>query len=193
MKENDATGAEAGTSLDNLVLAVARQRDRVAFAALFGYYAPRLKYYLIRQGADAGTAEELVQEVMLTVWRRADSFDPKQAGASTWVFTIVRNKRIDGLRNERRPEIDFADPSLIPDADPSAHHQVESAEEAKRLREAIATLPPEQVEMLRMAYFEDKPHGEIAAERNMPLGTVKSRLRLALDRLRRVLREETEP
>jgi RNA polymerase sigma factor (sigma-70 family) len=183
---DEEDGAKA---LNDLMLAVARDRDRAAFATLFGHFGPRLKAYLLRLGADSGTAEELVQEVMLMVWRRADSFDPALAGAGTWIFTIARNKRIDTLRRERRPEYDPDDPALAPEPDVAADHRIEASQQSERLRRAIALLPDEQADLLRQAYFEDKPHSTIAAERGLALGTVKSRLRLALGRLRKELKE----
>ena len=94
-----------GRSLDDLLVAVARDRDRAAFGLLFGQIAPRLKAYLVRSGVAASQADELVQEVMLMVWRRADSFDPARSAASTWIFTIARNKRIDAIRRDRRPGV----------------------------------------------------------------------------------------
>ena len=103
-----------GRSLDDLLVAVARDRDRAAFGLLFGQIAPRLKAYLLRSGAAASQADELVQEVMLMVWRRADSFDPAQSAASTWIFTIARNKRIDAIRRDRRPEFDPERPGTGP-------------------------------------------------------------------------------
>ena len=182
--------APAVRDLNELVLAVAGRRSRPAFAALFGHFAPRLKSYLMRLGAEAGQAEELVQDVMLQVWHRAETFDPAQANASTWVFTIARNKRIDAIRRERRPEIDLTDPALVPEPVEPADRTLEAGQENARLNAAIGALPNEQAELLRLAYYEDKPHSTISAERGIPLGTVKSRLRLAVDRLRRLLREE---
>lgn len=190
MKDSASPAAEAAPSMDDLLVAVGRDRDRAAFAALFGHFAPRLKAYLRRLGADPVGCEELVQEAMLIVWRRADSFDPRQASASTWIFTIARNKRVDSLRREHRPEIDPDDPALVPDPAESADRLVEAAQSTARLRDALRSLPPEQAELLHLAYFEDKPHSVISAERGIPLGTVKSRLRLAMDRLRKALRDE---
>ena len=182
----DVDGQVGGEdSPDDWLIAVARQRDRTAFSLLFGHFGPRIKMYLMRTGCDATAAEELVQEVMVTLWRRAETFDPRQAQASTWVFTIARNKRIDALRRERRPEVDPDDPALVPDPLPSADDHVEAAQQSVRLRRALDALPEEQREMLRLASFEDKPHSVIAAEQDLPLGTVKSRIRLALARLRR--------
>lgn len=177
--------------LDDLLVTVGRDRSRQAFATLFHHFAPRLKSYLLRLGADAGAADEIIQDVMVTVWRKAESYDPAAGAASTWVFAIARNRRIDRLRRERRPEIDPDDPALVPEeaVDP-VDTALEAEQETARLHRAIGMLPPEQAELLRLAYFEDKPHTVIAAERNIPLGTVKSRLRLALARLRKVMGEE---
>jgi RNA polymerase sigma factor (sigma-70 family) len=154
---------------------------------LFGQIAPRLKAYLLRSGTTAAQADELVQEVMLMVWRRADSFDPARSAAVTWIFTIARNKRIDAIRHDRRPEFDPGDPALVPDQAPAADRSIETAQDTARLREAILKLPAEQAELLRLAYFEDQPHTMIAQRSGLPLGTVKSRLRLAMERLRREL------
>lgn len=173
--------------LSRLVVAIGRERDRDAFAELFGHFAPRIKAYLMRQGAEEGVAEELAQEAMIMVWRRAESFDPEKAAAATWIFTIARNKRIDALRRENRPDYDPADPALMPAAPMTAERAVDLTLQAERLRQAIAALPEEQAELVRMAYFEDKAHGRIADETGLPLGTVKSRLRLAMGRLRKAL------
>lgn len=181
--------APQARDLNALMLAVARERSRSAFGSLFGYFAPRLKSYLMRSGTDPGQAEELVQEVMLLVWHRAETFDPNQASASTWVFTIARNKRIDVIRRERHPEIDLTDPALVPEPVEAADHAIEASQENARLRAAIGSLPSEQADLLRLAYYDDKPHSIISAERGIPLGTVKSRLRLAVDRLRRLLKD----
>ncbi len=182
--------APAGDTLNDLVTAIGQNRDRTAFAALFSDFGPRLKGYLMRSGSSADAAEELLQEVMMTIWRKADSFDPKQASASTWIFTIARNRRIDSYRREKRPELDPEDPSLVPDPPEAADRRVSHMQDAARLRAAIAVLPEEQSKLLAMAYFEDKPHSVIAQECDLPLGTVKSRIRLALNRLRNTMGSE---
>ena len=173
----------------NLVERIAEDRDRRAFGTLFAYYAPRIKAYLRRLGAEDTLAEELAQEAMLTVWRRAHLFDRRQAGVGTWIFTIARNKRIDAIRRERRPEVDPHDPALVPAAEPSADKAVEDDQRAVRLRDAIAALPEEQAMLLRLSYYDEKSHSVIAEELSLPLGTVKSRLRLALGRLRSMLED----
>ena len=171
---------------------LAQNRDRQAFAALFAHFAPRIKAYLMRSGSQPDSAEELAQEAMATVWRRADSFDSSQASVATWVFTIARNKRIDAFRRMNRPELDPDDPALIPAGETAPDDAVEEGEMSSAIRTAIKSLPAEQAKMLKMAFFEDKAHSEIADETGLPLGTVKSRLRLAIARMRKQLKEYEE-
>ncbi len=166
-----------------LLVAIAATRDKQKFATLFAYYAPRVKSYLMRQGTDNATAEELTQEALLIVWRRADSFDPAKASAGTWIYTIVRNLRIDALRKMRRPEFDVDDPTFVPDPQRRPDDNLQYDQLEQRVRDALSKLPEEQAEVVRLSFFEDKPHGEIAAQLRLPLGTVKSRLRLAVRRL----------
>lgn len=174
-----------------LIRAVATSRDRAAFAALFSHYAPRVKAFLQRRGADTAQAEELAQETLLAVWRKADQFDPRRATAAAWIFAIARNLRIDVLRRTRR-----AVPALAPDPtdDPPPSMPADAFliadQRARRLREAIAALPAEQSEALRLAYFDERSHSEMESALAIPLGTVKSRLRLALARLRAALGED---
>ncbi|MCB9947061.1 MAG: sigma-70 family RNA polymerase sigma factor [Rhodospirillaceae bacterium] len=193
MSDIDASTPQAvdgDLPLSRLVQAVAESRDRSAFASLFAYFAPRIKAYLMRGGADAATAEEIVQEVMIAIWRRAETFDAAQATVSTWVFTIARNKRIDLLRRERRAEVDPDDPALVPAPEELADVRIAAGQDAGRLQAAMRGLPEEQHELLRMAYFDDKPHSAIAEASGLPLGTVKSRIRLALARLRKEMKVE---
>lgn len=179
----------AAGEAEDWLLAVARDRDRAAFQALFGHFAPRVKAYLMRLGAPASQAEDLAQEAMLSLWRKAHLFDPAKASAGTWVFTIARNLRIDAIRREKRPELDPADPMLTPDAGPDAEEGLAAAEREVRLRAALGTLPPDQIRVVELSFFADKPHSQIAAELAIPLGTVKSRLRLAMLRLKAVMGE----
>ena len=158
--------------------------DRDAFALLFQKYAPRVKSYLIRLGAPASAAEDLAQDAMVSVWRRAASFDPDKAKASTWVFVIARNAWIDRLRREK-VELAYretADEPLHSDEAPD-DAAVRTQTEAN-MQAAMAALSEEQKQVVRLAFFEDKPHSEIATVLSLPLGTVKSRLRLALIKLR---------
>lgn len=160
-------------------------RDREAFSALFSLVAPRVKAYLLRLGSSQAAAEELTQDVMLAVWRKAEMFDPVKAGALTWIFVIARNRRIDSLRRERSTVTYGAHP---PDAEdestPLASDAVAGAERDALVRDAMTTLAPEQLEVVQRSFFDEQPHSEIAAALNLPIGTVKSRLRLAMAKLR---------
>lgn len=172
-----------------LMIAVAAHADKKAFARLFLHYGPRVKTYLMRQGASESNVEELVQETFLVVWRKAAMFDGGKASAGTWIFTIARNLRIDALRKTRRPEFDPADPALVPEPEPAPDRVLEAGEAEVRVRAALAQLPHDQAIALRLAFLEDKSHSEIAAQLSLPLGTVKSRLRLAMQRVRAILEE----
>src|SRR4051794_25555415 len=176
-----------------LMLAIASGRDRAAFVTLFGRFGPRLKSWFMRGGTPAPQAEDLVQETMLAVWRKADSFDPSRAGAATWIFTIARNQRIDASRRASRQMLDDDDPSLAPAAPTAPDVAFDQAEREIRIRAALATLSREQIDVIRLSFFEDRPHAEIERVLGVPLGTVKSRLRLAMNRLRAHLGEYQEP
>ena len=167
-----------------LVLSIAGDRDRTAFVTLFGRYAPRLKSWFLRAGTSAQQAEDLVQETMLSVWRKADSFDPTRAGVVTWIYTIARNQRIDSLRRSTRKPLDDDDPSLAPVAAVAPDAALDQTEREGRVRAALASLSAEQADVIRLSFFEDRPHAEIERLLGVPLGTVKSRLRLAMNRLR---------
>jgi RNA polymerase sigma-70 factor (ECF subfamily) len=173
-------------SFGDQIAAIAARADRSAFAALFNHFAPRVKSYLLRLGAAPQQAEELAQETLLTVWRRAASFDPAKAAASTWIFTIARNLRIDAIRRERRADL-AEDPADAPDPEPAPDAALAAVQSGGRIREALAKLPAEQAEVIRLSFFSDKPHSEIAEQLKLPLGTVKSRVRLAMGRLRELL------
>jgi RNA polymerase sigma-70 factor (ECF subfamily) len=167
------------------VLRIRDARDEGAFAELFDHFAPRVKSFLVRSGATEPVAEDCAQEVMATLWRKAHLFDPSRASVSTWVYTIARNRRIDVIRRERRPEPE--DLPWGPEHDPEPAEVVALQQESERLVRAIADLPEAQRDLIRRAYFGDLSHSEIAAETGLPLGTIKSRIRLALDRLRRAM------
>ncbi|HWJ73690.1 MAG TPA: sigma-70 family RNA polymerase sigma factor [Kaistia sp.] len=176
------------SELGRLIEAVGQCRDREAFARLFDHFAPRLKTYLMRAGANPGAAEDFAQEAMLTVWRKAALFDPARAGASTWIFTIARNLRIDAARREKlgQREPDLTDQ---PDDPEQPDTILAGADDAARVNSALAALTAEQVRIVKLSYFHEKAHAEIARELGIPLGTVKSRLRLAIIRLRGLLSE----
>ena len=178
--------------LCELVEAVARQRDNAAFARLFQHFAPRLAAFVQRRGADSAAAQDLAQDAMLTVWRKAPQFDRTRATASAWIFAIARNRRIDVLRRERRPDPEMLIFMQETNA-PNAEAEVERNAFQSRLHATLAQVPANQLEILKKAYFEDLSHSDIAQQLGLPLGTVKSRIRLALIRLRGLLDDEDKP
>ena len=168
------------------VAAVRDGQDKVAFAELFAYFAPRVKSFLMKSGAGPDLAEECAQEVMVTLWNKAHLFDPSKASVSTWIFTIARNRRIDLLRKQKRPEPE--DLPWGPEAEPDQADAMGLQQETEQLGEALAALPDEQRKLIERAYFGELSHSEIAAETGLPLGTIKSRIRLALERLRHTMK-----
>ncbi len=172
-----------------LIRRLARDGDRRSFAILFSYYYPRVRAYLLRAGAAPAAAEELAQETMLRVWRKADTFDPGAGTPSTWVFVIARNLRIDRIRADRSLDAIDLDPSEEPDAPPTGETVAIQKERGDRVREALGALSREQALIIELFYFEESPHAEIARRLGIPLGTVKSRLRLAVQRLRAELED----
>ncbi|WP_428482849.1 sigma-70 family RNA polymerase sigma factor [Pyruvatibacter mobilis] len=185
-----AGGTKAGqTAYDreamaDCIEAVAARQDKAAFAVLFDYFAPRLKGYLMKLGSSDAQAEEVAQEVMITVWRKAGQFDRRQSSVSTWLYTIARNRRIDVLRREKFPDYDPDDPLLLPSEAEQPDEAVAASEREARVRDALTTLPEEQAELIRLAFFQGWSHSEIAENLDLPLGTVKSRLRLAFRKLK---------
>ncbi len=165
-----------------LMVAVRDRQDRAAFAALFQHFAPRVKGFLMKSGTDAALAEDCAQDVMAVLWNKAAQYDPARASVATWVFTIARNRRIDVARKARRPEPEALD--WGPDTEPDQADIYEAGQETARLVAAMADLPEKQRALIQRAYYGELSHSEIAAETGLPLGTIKSRIRLALDRLR---------
>lgn len=166
-----------------LMLAVRDRQDKVAFAALFRHFAPRVKGFLMKSGTEAALAEDCAQDVLATVWQKSHLFDPTRASVATWVFTIARNRRIDIARRDRRPDpeaLDWGGDGFEPDQ----AEIYEAAQETARLTEALSTLPEAQRALVARAFYGDLSHSELAAETGLPLGTIKSRIRLALERLR---------
>ena len=176
--------ARPSSHWDTLLVRVGRERDKEAFAALFAHFAPRIKSFLLKLGTDMSLAEEIAQEAMIIVWRRSETYNPAQSGAGTWIFTVARNKRIDRLRRENRPLPDFTDPAFSKDGPETGEIVVLRQQEEEKIRHAMKNLSEDQAKMIFSAYYEEKSHREISEESGVPLGTVKSRIRLALNRLR---------
>ena len=177
----EMTQGQAG--YDRLIETVARERDRDAFARLFQHFAPKLKAYLMKAGAAPAAAEDFAQDAMLTVWRKADLFDARKARASTWIFTIARNRRLDALRRDARP-LPAPDIDLTTTGPERPDDLYEGQESAERIRDALQSLSAEQFEVVRLAFFQEQAHSEIAQVLNLPLWTVKSRIRAAVVKLR---------
>lgn len=175
--------------MNALLERIARESCRHAFATLFAHFAPRIKGFMMRGGTPEEMAEEVVQETMVTVWTKAGQFDAARAGAATWIFTIARNKRIDMIRRQRRPEPDPLDPMFEPDPEPDGERALVMRQDEDRVRGALDQLPPDQAEVVRLSFYENLPHSAIAERLDLPLGTVKSRLRLAFRKVRGALGE----
>lgn len=174
------------TDWPELVRRIHMDQDKKAFAKIFAHFAPRVKSFLMRGGSGETLAEECTQEVMATLWQKAHLFDPTRASVSTWIFTVARNKKIDALRKQRRPEPE--DLPWGPEAEPDQADVIVLQQETERLAKAVAELPDKQRLLIEQAYFGDLSHSEIAEETGLPLGTIKSRIRLALERLRHTMK-----
>jgi RNA polymerase sigma-70 factor, ECF subfamily len=182
---------EGGTAVDpgKWITEIAATRDRKAFAAVFEFYAPRVKAMLIRGGAAPDIAEDVAQETLVMVWRKAAYYDARRASASAWIYTIARNLRVDRLRRDRLAALYAREAQIEVDEPQLPDEPLHTAERAEIVAAAIRQLPEEQVRVLNLSFFEGHAHGDIAAMLDLPLGTVKSRLRLALARLRNLLGE----
>ena len=184
-REDRSTHRNMNTeSMDNYLISIAQTRDRNAFKKLFAAFAPKIKSFAMRNGVGPELAEEVVQETFIRVWRKAEQFDPRKASASTWLYTIARNQRIDLLRKRHRPEPDYEDPAFIPEPEPQPTEIIVRSQEASRLKECMGALSPEQQEVLKLSFMEELPHVEVAEKLGIPLGTVKSRIRLAMKHIR---------
>ena len=183
------TSPLAADDLAKLIERVATVRDREALTALFDIYAPKIKAIMLRQGASSAMAEDLAQETLLVVWRKAQLYSSQRGAVSTWIFTIARNLRIDHLRRQsNRPYEDLEGVEIASDA-PGGDRVTEENQIVERVTLAIRTLSKEQQDVVRLSFIEDIPHSEIATRVGIPLGTVKSRLRLAYERLRPMLED----
>ena len=173
--------------MPGLVAAVA-DGDRRAFARLFDHFAPRVAAYLVRVGSSAETAEELAQEALVALWRKAGTFDPAAGSVQAWLFAIARNLRIDRNRREAGEAAGFDfDPSELPEPVPSPEEELQAQQVDRRVRAALGRLPPAQSRVVHLFYFAERPHPDIARDLSLPLGTVKSHIRRAVDNLRRLL------
>jgi RNA polymerase sigma-70 factor (ECF subfamily) len=188
--ERLALGAD---QMIGLMSAIANSRDVGAFEILYGHFYPRVRSYMMRMTkGDRVLAEELAQETMMRVWHKAALFDAAKAQASTWIYTIARNQMIDSVRRGTRPAFDENDPALVPDELETADAKIEREQDAAALNRAMIALSGKHMEVLRMSFFDGLTHSMIADRLNLPIGTVKSRIRLACEKLRLALREQAK-
>lgn len=171
----------------DLLRRIVEEQDTEAFSALYEAYAPRIKSYMLRQTSDAETAEEVAQEALVTVWRKANLYSPDKGAPSSWIFAIARNLRIDRIRKERvlQPLPDDYDDLHSDDMQADELMILQQRQDA--LRVALADLPPDQLEVVRLSYIEGLSHSQIAEKLRIPIGTVKSRMRLAYERMQPLL------
>ena len=184
-----AAGVTAPDEFADLVMAVATKRDRTAFARLFDFYAPRVYAYLLRLRLEPGVADELTQDVMTTLWQKAELFDRTKSSVGTWLFRIAHNRRIDVHRRSREDAVPEPRPTDTPDPSPAPDDSLDMSRREASIRVALRLLPEDQLDLIRLAFFEGLSHGDIASQTGLPLGTVKSRLRLAFSRLRQALEQ----
>ena len=177
-----------GPGVADHIVSIAERADRQAFKALFVAMAPRIKAFLVRRMVDS--PDELTQEVMLAVWRKAALFDPSRGTGEAWIFGIARNACIDAARRRRGAPLVDLDPMTDSGEPVRADQELEAAQDSRRVLAAMNGLSQEQLEVVRLSFFDDEPHTAIAARLNLPLGTVKSRLRLAMKRLRDLLEDQ---
>jgi RNA polymerase sigma-70 factor (ECF subfamily) len=182
-----ARSIEPPATTADLLRRVAEERDGEAFTKLFLAYAPRVKSYMMRQGADVQTSEELVQETLLTVWRKASLYSGEKGSATAWILTIAHNLRIDRLRREapcqELPENHEQEASF----DAPVDEVISERQRHERMRAILSVLPAEQQEVVSLSYHQGLSHSAISAKLKVPLGTVKSRMRLAYQKVRRTM------
>lgn len=166
---------------------IGKNQDKTAFSNIFKYFAPRLKSFLVKAGSTVSQAEEVIQEVMIAVWTKAATYDSNKSSVSTWVYTIARNKRIDKIRKEKRHYLSESDEGLEIPVDSTQEKEIFSVQVSNTLKKYMSTLPDEQSKLLKLSYFYNKTHADISEELKIPLGTVKSRIRLALTKMRHLV------
>lgn len=191
VKERDdhLTGQQLFDEHRTLVSRIAVSRDKSAFEALFRYFGPRVKALMLKSGADHAQAEDLVQDVMMTLWRKVHLYSPERGSVGTWIFTIARNARIDRLRRSSSRPHEDVDGLELPSSDTDASDEVLANQQAERVAAALAELPVEQRKVIELAYLCDMPQSEVAEKLDVPLGTVKSRMRLAYAKLKTELED----
>ena len=183
----DSFSAYTDDDLTLCVELIGKNQDKFAFNSIFKYFAPRLKSFLIKAGSTDTQAEEVIQEVMIAVWTKSSTYDSNKSSVSTWIYTIARNKRIDKIRKEKRHYLSESDEGLEIPVDSTQEKEIFTAQVSNSLKKYMSNLPEEQSKLLKLSYFYNKTHADISAELKIPLGTVKSRIRLALTKMRHLV------
>lgn len=179
--------ADTDDDLTLCVELIGKNQDKLAFNSIFKYFAPRLKSFLVKAGSTDTQAEEVIQEVMIAVWTKSSTYDSNKSSVSTWIYTIARNKRIDKIRKEKRHYLSESDEGLEIPVDSTQEKEIFTAQVSNSLKKYMSNLPEEQSKLLKLSYFYNKTHADISAELKIPLGTVKSRIRLALTKMRHLV------
>ena len=176
----------------NAMKQIADHQDKSSFKMIFDYFGPRLKSFLMSSGAEESIADEVIQETMAIIWTKADYYDPKMASPSTWIYTIARNKKIDILRKSRKAVLENIDTAILPPIIPRLEEDIEHDQKFEVINRYLNELPKEQLALLKMNFIEEKSHGEIAEITKIPLGTIKSRIRLAMEKIRERIEKDKE-
>ena len=191
MKTRNINADTVSVNIDNdltlCVELVGKNQDKLAFNSIFRHFAPRLKSFLVKAGSTDSQAEEVIQEVMIAVWTKSSTYDSSKSSVSTWIYTIARNKRIDKIRKEKRHYLSESDEGLEIPVDSTQEKEIFSAQVSNSLKKYMSNLPEEQSKLLKLSYFYNKTHADISEELKIPLGTVKSRIRLALTKMRHLV------
>ena len=182
-KSSDITENDLGNYLRD----IGENQDRIAFSNIFKHFAPRLKSFFVKLGCSEVQAEEIIQEVMIAVWTKSSTYDKSKSSVSTWIYTIAKNKRIDKIRKETKHNTVESDESLEIPVSSVQEEQLLSSEVTKKIHHSLQFLPKEQAELLKLSYFYEKTHSDIAKDLSLPLGTVKSRIRLALSKMKNLV------
>jgi RNA polymerase sigma-70 factor, ECF subfamily len=180
---------DSEAEIRDLMNRVALGRDRDAFESLFLYFGPRVKGLMIKSGATPDLAEDIAQEALITVWRKAPLYSPEKGKVATWVFTIARNLRIDRLRRQSSGPYEDVEDLDLPSQDAGGEEALLGRQRDERVALALGELQPDQRRVIELSFVEDMPQSEIAKKLNLPLGTVKSRMRLAYGKLRERLED----
>lgn len=179
--------ASTTSEFDQLLIKVGASRDNNAFTVLYAHFGPRVHAQMVRFGLTPVAAEDVTQDVMVAIWRKAHLYDARKSAAATWISQIAHNRRIDLRRRGREFTCAVEEFLALPDTSEANDDRLDAARHEEHLRAALGALPPAQFAIVRLAFFEGLTHSAIAQRLNLPLGTVKSRLRLAFTRMRRLL------